>query len=291
LNFLISGYLTYFLNCSVVILLHESGWRREIEGMKVALLGPEGTFTHQAAEMYFDDLEPVFCSNIRDVFNSGVDTKFVPVENSLSGGVSDTLHLLDRHDDFITAEVHMSIKHALVSNEEDINDIRVIKSHPEALAQCQDIISKYGWSEVGMDSTAAAVKDLAEGEAALASRISADINGKNVLQSNVEDASSNMTRFFVLNGDEEGSDKSAFILDPREDRPGMLKTMLSCFSDLGINLAYIHSIPTERERFGNYRFYVEARTVGEEIDGVMDCLENYAGVKMIGEFAVSGDED
>ncbi|MFP4230046.1 MAG: prephenate dehydratase domain-containing protein, partial [Candidatus Nanohaloarchaea archaeon] len=74
--------------------------------MKVALLGPEGTYTHQAADKYFENLEPVFCSTIREVFESEIETKFVPVENSLGGGVSDTVELLREGDDTITAEIH-----------------------------------------------------------------------------------------------------------------------------------------------------------------------------------------
>jgi prephenate dehydratase len=290
LNFLISRHLTYFLNCSVAILLHESGWRREIEGMKVALLGPEGTFTHQAADMYFDDFEPVFCNTIREIFDSDIETKFVPVENSMSGGVSDTLDLLEQFDDEVTAEIHMDIKHVLVSEEDSIEDVEKVKSHPQALSQCKEIISIQDWEEMDAVSTAAAVNDLGEGEAALASRISADINGKNILKSNVEDADSNITRFFVLNGKDTGQDKSALILAPKEDRPGILESMLSCFSDLKVNLAYIHSIPTDQEPFGDYRFYIEARTAGEELENIIECLNQYADVIRKGEFAVFGDE-
>jgi prephenate dehydratase len=290
LKFYSSIYLTYFLNCSVVILLHESGWRRGIEGMKVALLGPEGTFTHQAADMYFDNLEPVFCSTIRDVFDSDIEVKFVPIENSLGGSVTDTVDLFHRSDEEITAEVKLTIRHALVSDEESIDDVDMVVSHPQGIAQSQEIIDRYDWDVREASSTAAAVDELGSGEAAFASEIAADLNDKNVLQSSVQDSNSNVTRFFVLNGPEETDEKSAMILEPGEDRPGLLHSMLACFAGHHINLSHIQSRPT-KEEIGKYYFYVEAQEgAGETLDNALQCLDTYGDVQVLGSFATVGDE-
>ena len=249
--------------------------------MKVALLGPEGTYTHQAAEKYFDNLEPVFCSTIRDVFDSDTEVKFVPIENSLGGGVMDTIDLLKERNEKVTGEITLGIQHALISEEESIKDIEKIKSHPQALAQSKEIIENNSWNTEETNSTAEAVTGLEEGEAALTSEIAAKINDKNILKRSVQDKDVNVTRFLVLNGKPEGSDKSSLILEPQEDRPGILHAMLSCFSGHQINLSHIQSRPT-KERLGEYYFYVEAQTGGKELEKAIKCLETYGNVQELG---------
>lgn len=257
--------------------------------MKVALLGPEGTYTHQAANKYFENLETDYCSTIREVFSSDTKVKFVPVENSLGGGVTDTLEHLKEGEDKITAEVQLSIEHALISDEDSINDVEKVKSHPQALSQCKEIIEEYGWSTEETDSTASAVEDLGEGEAALASEIAAEINDKNILKRSVQDTETNVTRFFVLNGDPEPEEKTALILEPGEDRPGLLHAMLSCFAGHQINLTHIQSRPTKR-KLGEYYFYVEADAAGENLEKTINCLQTYAKVQNLGKYSVIGEK-
>ena len=249
--------------------------------MKVALLGPEGTYTHQAAENYFDDLEPVFCSTIRDVFDSDIEVKFVPIENSLGGGVMDTIDLLKERREKVTGEITLGIQHALISDEESIDYIEKVRSHPQALAQSKQIINNNSWETEETNSTAEAVTELEEGEAALASEIAARINDKDILKKSVQDKDVNVTRFLVLNGEPETSDKSSLILEPEEDRPGILHAMLSCFSGHKINLSHIQSRPT-KEKLGEYYFYVEAQTAGKELEKTVKCLETYGNVQNLG---------
>ncbi|MFB6158302.1 MAG: prephenate dehydratase [Candidatus Nanohalobium sp.] len=258
--------------------------------MRVALLGPKGTYTHQAAEKYFREFEPVFCSTIREVFESDVEVKFVPIENSLGGGVSDTIDLLKERDVEVTGEVRLPIRHALISNEDSVEDIDTVVSHPQALSQCRKIINSNGWDEKEANSTAQAVEGLESGEAALASEIAAEINDRNVLQKGVQDTDTNVTRFFVLNGERRGSDKSVMILEPGEDRPGLLHAMLSCFSGHVINLSHIQSRPTKKE-LGDYYFYVEAEDgEGESMDKAVQCLETYGKVQFLGSYSVMEDD-
>lgn len=252
--------------------------------MKVALLGPEGTYTHQAAEKYFEGLEPVFCSTIREVFNSETEAKLVPIENSLGGGVTDTIDLLREKDERISGEVVLPIQHALISDEESISDIKKVISHPQALAQCQEIIGKHGWETEESNSTAEAVEGLESGEAALASEIAAEINDKNILQRSVQDRDVNVTRFLVLNGEPDVREKSSLILEPGEDRPGLLHAMLSCFAGHEINLSHIQSRPT-KEKLGEYYFYVEAQASGEKLQKAVTALETYGEVQNLGEYA------
>ena len=251
--------------------------------MKVALLGPEGTYTHQAAEKYFEDLEPEFCSTIREVFDSETQAKLVPIENSLGGGVTDTIDLLREKDEKISGEVVLPIQHALISDEKDISDIKKIVSHPQALAQCQELIEEHGWETEEANSTAEAVEGLEAGEAALASEIAAEINDKNVLRTSVQDRDVNVTRFLVLNGEPETREKSSLILEPGEDRPGLLHAMLSCFAGHEINLSHIQSRPT-KEKLGEYYFYVEAQAAGERLQKAVTALETYGEVQNLREY-------
>ncbi len=253
------------------------------EFLKVALLGPEGTYTHQAAEKYFEDLEPEFCSTIREVFESEVQKKFVPVENSLGGGVTDTIDFLREYDEEVVGEVELGIQHALISEEEKISDIEKVRSHPQALAQCQELISAHGWTEKESNSTSEAVGDMGAGEAALASEIAAEINGKNILEKSVQDRDVNVTRFLVLNGESEAEEKTSLILEPGEDRPGLLHAMLSCFAGHQINLSHIQSRPT-KEKLGEYYFYVEAEAAGEKLQRAEKCLETYGEVQNLGSY-------
>lgn len=251
--------------------------------MKVALLGPKGTYTHQAAEKHFEELDPNFCSTIREVFNSDTEAKLVPIENSLGGGVTDTIDLLREKKDKISGEVVLPIQHALVSNEEEISDIEKIVSHPQALAQCQDIIAENNWEQEEENSTAEAVESLEGGEAALASEIAAEINNANILMKSVQDRDINVTRFLVLNGESKIREKSSIILEPGEDRPGLLHAMLSCFTGHEINLSHIQSRPT-KEKLGEYYFYVEAQAAGEQLQKAVTALETYGEVQNLGEY-------
>lgn len=251
--------------------------------MKVALLGPEGTYTHQAAEKYFDNLDPEFCSTIRDVFESDVEAKLVPIENSLGGGVTDTIDLLREKDEKISGEVVLPIQHALISGEEKIEDIQKVVSHPQALTQCQDIIEENNWTSEEANSTAGAVEGLEEGEAALASEIAADINRKNILKRSVQDRDVNVTRFLILNGESNVREKASIILEPGEDRPGLLHAMLSCFAGHEINLSHIQSRPT-KEKLGEYYFYVEAQAAGKQLQKAVTALETYGEVLNLGEY-------
>lgn len=252
--------------------------------MKVALLGPEGTYTHQAADRYFENLEPQFCSTIREVFESETAVKFVPVENSLGGGVSDTIDLLKEKDITITGEIRLPINHALISDTE-LKNIEKVLSHPQALSQTKELINEHGWATEEASSTAKAVEEISKGEAALASEIAADINEKKVLDTAVQDTDSNVTRFFVLNGESEAEEKSSLILEPGEDRPGLLHAMLSCFAGHEINLSHIQSRPT-KEKLGEYYFYVEAEAANGRLEKAVKCLETYGEVQLLGSYSV-----
>lgn len=254
--------------------------------MKVAFLGPEGTYTHQAAENYFEEYEEVKCSSFREIFESEADAAVIPFENSLGGGVTESIDLLREKDVDVTGEQMVDIDHVLLSDEDSLGDIEKVRSHPQALSQCREFIEQHGFEEVESSSTAKAAQDIGEGEAAIASRLAGELNDLDVLVEGIQDEEFNVTRFLVLNGEETGGEKTSVILEPGEDRPGLLGSMLSCFSGHGINLSYIQSRPTQDE-FGEYFFYVEAEAGkdSEEFQKAVRCLETYAEVKVLGSYS------
>lgn len=257
--------------------------------MKVAVLGPKGTFTHQAAEKYFEEYDPVFCSTITEAVKCKSDATVIAFENSLGGGVGESIDLFREVENIrIIGEWIIPIRHFLLTKEKTVDDIEVVKSHPQALDQCKGFLSKHGWKEKEMSSTAKAAQKIGEKEAAIASKLAGELNELNVLRKDIQDRKSNETKFFILghNGQRpKNRDKTSLILEPGEDRPGLLESMLSCFSGHGINLSYIQSRPTKKT-LGEYFFFVEAEA-DLESDGLqraLQCLKTYSDVKVLGSY-------
>ena len=261
--------------------------------MKVAILGPKGTYTHQAADQYFGkELEPIFYSTIKQVFNSEEQTKIIPIENTLGGDVEESIEQFHKKDNLqITAEQTIPINHCLIS-EQDKQSIKTVKSHPQALSQCQNYIEKHGWNTEETGSTAQAVEKLKENEAAIASKIAAKINQKQVIEEKIQDNGKNQTRFFIVkqNTQEKVRDpeKTAIIIEPQEDRPGLLHEILGFFAENDINLTHIQSRPKKTE-LGEYYFYIEANIEGkeQEFENAKEQIEKLAKVKTLGKYKVN----
>lgn len=253
--------------------------------MRVAVLGPKGTYTHAAADEYFESYDPVFCAGLAAVFDAEADARVVPFENSLGGGVSQSIDLLRERDVEITGELLLPIEHCLCSREADLSTVRAVRSHPQALSQCRSLIEEHGWETIEAPSTAAAARDLEPGEAAIASTLAAREWGLQVHAENVQDVDSNVTRFLVLDGPVRPGEKTSMILEPGEDRPGILRNMLGCYSGHGINLSYIQSRPTGRG-LGEYYFYIEAEAGrGEDaLERALQCVRTYANVNVLGSY-------
>lgn len=251
--------------------------------MKVAFLGPRGTYTHQAADQYFSDYEGVTCSSIKESVEAA-EIAVIPFENSLGGGVGEAIDLLREKDIRVTGEVLVEIDHVLASKNA-LDEIEKVRSHPQALSQCRKMIEENGWEQIESSSTAKAAQELGDKEAAICSRLAAELNDLEIIEESVQDESSNTTRFLVIGGEEEqGCEKTSLVLEPGEDKPGLLSSMLSCFSGHEINLSYIQSRPT-RNGLGDYYFYVEAETGNtKQFQNALKCLETYTDVKNLGSY-------
>jgi chorismate mutase/prephenate dehydratase len=240
---------------------------------RISYLGPEGSFTHQAAESRFGAMsEYLVLPTIHSVFES-VETgraKFgvVPIENNQEGIVVETVDFLREKNLTIVAEVLLPIHFTFASQSDSLKDIKRIYSKDIAFRQCGKFISEYldglDVELVPVESTAKAAK-LASQEpdsAAICSSISARLFGVPVFFDNIEDSDQNRTRFLILSKDivnaKSEEDKTTIIANlPNTNRPGVLYEFLKEFNDRGINLTKIESRPQRGEASFRAWFLVE----------------------------------
>ncbi len=262
---------------------------------RVVYLGPEGSFTHQAAESRFGAMSSYLAvKSIRAVFKS-VETKqakygVVPIENSIDGVVGETLDLLGKSDLKIVAEIYMPIHHAFASLEEDISKIKKIYSKDIAFGQCREFLSEH-FSDVELipvESTAkAAMLAAKEPESgAICSSVAAKLYKLPVLFENIEDVHTNTTRFIILSdfkNAKSGFDKTS-ILAKLKDRPGALAHFLEDFDHAHINLTKIESRPAEDKDF-SYWFYIDFEGHIDD-ENVQEVLKKHSNeIKWLGSYA------
>jgi chorismate mutase/prephenate dehydratase len=240
---------------------------------KVAYMGPEGSFTHQAAESRFGALsEYIMLPSIQAVFES-VDTErarfgVIPIENNQAGIVYETVDLLNEMDVSIVAELKIPIHFALASVANHLTDIKRIYSKDIAFRQCRSFLNKYfeqqGIEEIQVESTSKAAKMAFNDpeSAAICSEIAAKLFGLPMVFQNIEDSSNNRTRFFILAKNFEnqpsGNDKTTMIARlPHTENPGVLADFLTDFKEQEINISKIESRPYKGSQEFNFWFFLE----------------------------------
>ena len=267
-----------------------------VRGMIIGLLGPEGTYSEKAAIqldmkarlMFFDDLEDV----IGSVLSREVDCGVVPIENSLEGSIGITMDALKEYDIYIIGEVIVPIRHCLLSKGH-MEDITVIMSHSQGLAQCRKFIREHfrdvKIQTTGSTSHAAKLTSEFPGMAAIASRESAQKYGLDILADDIQDYKKNYTRFAVLGNnipEPTGHDKTSIIIHLGHDRPGALYDLLGEFASRDINLTKIESRPSKMG-LGDYLFYIdmEGHRSDRDISAALDNIEKIVDwVKIIGSY-------
>lgn len=244
--------------------------------LRIGYLGPQGSFSHQAAvkqfgsSVSFEDVHEVrgvFTEVVRGHCHYGL----VPIENSLGGGIVETLDAFMDHgsDINVYAEVLLSVRHALLANCEPRN-VKRIYSKAEVFSQCRDwLATQYpNADQIPATSTSRAVQIVREeserdpecGSAAIASELAGQLYGVNQLFSDIEDDPSNVTRFFVISRQQArpSEDDKTSIMFATPDKPGALVRVLTAFEHNGVNLSHIDKRPSRRENW-QYTFFVDAQ--------------------------------
>ena len=236
--------------------------------LRVAFLGPLGTFSHQAAREQFGArslLTPV--AALPEVFDEvehgRADYGIVPVENSTEGVVAATLDRFVDSPLTIKAEVQLRVEQCLLSKSGDATRIRRIVSHPQSLAQCRGWLAEHypRTPQVETASNAQAAEQARRDThvAAIAGRVAADLYHLRVVAANIQDLAHNCTRFLVLGrdgvGKPSGDDKTSLLLSvPHE--AGALHRVLKPFADNHVSISTIESRPL-KERAWEYLFFLD----------------------------------
>lgn len=244
--------------------------------MRIAYLGPRGTFSEDAlrAAVGDADVDPVPSASVYDailaVREGKAERALVPFENSIEGAVAATLDTLAFDADGVTlvGEYDLPIRHCLIARQDGpLEGIEVVLSHPQASAQCARFIREsLPRAQVrGAPSTAEAVRIVAESDepwAALGAESAARLYGAAVLRHGVEDEPDNITRFVWVapeGASPSGSGPwrtSLVFSELGEDHPGALVDALQVFSDRAVNLTRIESRPLRRG-LGRYQFFLD----------------------------------
>ena len=238
---------------------------------RIAYLGPEGSFTHQAAESRFGAMSDYLSLNsIASVFKAleAKRAKFavVPIENSRDGIVGETLDLLAKSSVKIVAELYMPIHISFATKAQKLEDITKIYSKDKGFGQCREFLSEHGFvnvEQIPVESTAKAAILAAQDEhaAAICSHIAAKLYGVPTLFENIEDSVDNTTRFVILSDFKNaisGEDKTSILVRLKDAvEAGALVHFLQDFDKEEINLSKIESRPSrDKDGFG-YWFYID----------------------------------
>ena len=175
--------------------------------IKVAIQGELGAYSHIAAERLYKEADIKTCSTFEETFKQAHNDPsykiVIPIENSLAGRVADIHYLLPKYKLQIHGEYFLPVEHNLLGKSEaTIKDIKFVRSHAQAISQCQNIITKRKFKSIISVDTAGSAKDLAEGKdnsiAAIASDLSAKMYNLKILEKNIEDEKGNVTRFLIM---------------------------------------------------------------------------------------------
>jgi chorismate mutase/prephenate dehydratase len=256
--------------------------------LRVAYLGPEGTFAHLAASRQLGQLaDLVGTPSIADVFASveraKADLGVVPVENTTQGVVTQTLDAIVDADVTICGEIVLPISHALLSRSGALEGVKRIASHPQPLAQCRLWLERNlpGIERIETASTAAAARLAAEdGDvAAIASSIAADVYGLETIELAIEDRRDNTTRFLIIGKTTppaSGNDLTSVLFTTRKDQAGALHGLLEPFARCGVNLTSIQQRPIVGKPW-EYLFFIDME--GHQSDEpVREALAAAAGI-------------
>jgi chorismate mutase/prephenate dehydratase len=262
------------------------------EPLKVAYLGPEGTFTQQAVHKQFGhSVRALPLTSIEEVFHEveagTADFGVVPIENSSEGTVNNTLDMFLTSPLGICGEVELRIHHNLMGRMAALGDVQRICAHPQALAQCRGWLAENfaGIEKVPVSSNAEGARRARDedGTAAIGPMAAAELYGLNVLVPEIEDRADNTTRFLVIGHKSfapSGEDKTTVLISgAHTDAPGALFRLLEPLAKHRISMTRIESRPSRRRKW-DYVFFidVEGHAASEPLATALAQLKGQASL-------------
>ena len=244
-----------------------SGCRAAEQSLRIAYLGPAGTFSHAAVSRHFGQsvsTEP--CAGIDEVFRSveagQADFAVVPVENSTEGTVGRTLDLMVNTPLLICGEVKLRVRQHLMARLDALGEVRKVYSHAQSLGQCTQWLNAHLRTvprvPVASNAEAARLASVEPGAAAIAGENAAAVYQLALLARDIEDDPNNTTRFWVLGGQHtpsSGSDQTSLVMSA-PNRPGAVHRLLEPFARHGVSMTRLESRPAHTGLW-EYLFYVD----------------------------------
>ena len=239
--------------------------------IKIAIQGELGAYSHIAVNNLFQDAEIKTCSTFEETFKKAYEDEnykiIIPIENSLAGRVADIHYLLPKYKLQIHAEHFQQVEHNLLAKKDvSLNDIKFVRSHAQAIGQCQKIIMNNKYKTIISADTAGSAKELADGKdksiAAIASKLSAKIYKLKILKENIEDEKGNVTRFLIMGKNVE---QPEFEKDKKyittcifrlKSEPAALYKSLGGFATNQVNMTKLESFSV-KNTFAQTNFYLD----------------------------------
>jgi prephenate dehydratase len=239
--------------------------------MKIGIQGELGAYSHIAVENLYKNADIKTCSTFEDTFKLAFNDPsykvVIPIENSLAGRVADIHYLLPKYKLQIHGEYFLPVEHNLLGKgDASIEDIKYVRSHAQAISQCQKIINEKNFRPIISVDTAGSAKDLAKGKdktiAAIASELSAKMYNLKILKKNIEDDKGNVTRFLIMgkNIEQPDYDENKKFLTSCifrvKSEPSALYKCLGGFATNQVNLTKLESFSV-KNTFEQANFYLD----------------------------------
>ena len=238
---------------------------------KVAFQGELGAYSHIAINELFENAEIKTCATFEETFKVAFEDKdfkiVIPLENSLAGRVADIHYLLPKYKLQIHAEHFQIVQHNLLARDNSkLEDIKYVRSHAQAIGQCQKIIMNNKYKTIISADTAGSAKELADGKdnsiAAIASKLSAKIYKLKILKENIEDEKGNVTRFLIMGKNvqqpdyQKGKKYITTCIFRLKSEPAALYKSLGGFATNQVNMTKLESFSV-KNTFAQTNFYLD----------------------------------
>ena len=239
--------------------------------IKVAFQGELGAYSHIAVNEVFNDVEIKTCSTFEETFKTAFEDEsykiVIPLENSLAGRVADIHYLLPKYKLQIHGEHFQTVEHNLIAKPEaQMKDIKFVRSHAQAIGQCQKIIMENSYKTIISADTAGSAKELSDSKdksiAAIASKLSAEIYKLKILKKNIEDEKGNVTRFLIMGKKVQQPDfqkEKKYVttcIFRLKSKPSALYKSLGGFATNQINMTKLESFSV-KNTFAQTNFYLD----------------------------------